>query len=438
MGSIDLSVKIGNLTFSNPILPGSSDIILEEGGVVKCLKEGIGGIVTKTFTSTPLRTRARPYHFNYRVFGDGLENCWITRGGFHPMSPEEAAEKLILKIARLCKDENVPLVVSIGNGAEIDEWVKDARLFEQAGADMLELNLACPHATSQIGATLGSSVGQDIPLVIEIIKSIKKAVGIPISTKSSISGNLYARYVKEATEAGADFFTIGTGTTGMLIDVEKEVPFGGLGAGGYQIGRARLPMGISKAVETRKLTQVPVIGVGGVNRASDALMYLLIGCPLVMICSSIYRKGFGIFGDIIKGIEKWMERKGYSSTRDFIGKIYPLAAKASSPDFMQMEWPFPMPQEQSSPIIPIIDMDKCILCSKCEVFCLSGVFTVDKSKAVVNIDYENKCWGCGDCVGWCPESAIALIDQDSKEMVWDNHGLAKPYRPENWKKGAIQ
>ena len=93
-----------------------------------------------------------------------------------------------------------------------------------------------------------------------------------------------------------------------------------------------------------------------------------------------------------------------------------------------------MPQEKSSPIIPIVDMDECILCGKCQDFCLSGVFTVDNARGMVDIDHENKCWGCGDCVGWCPANAVKLIDRDTKEVIWDNHGLAKPYRPENWKR----
>ena len=53
---------------------------------------------------------------------------------------------------------------------------------------------------------------------------------------------------------------------------------------------------------------------------------------------------------------------------------------------------------------------------------------------VINVDYENKCWGCGDCVGWCPGNAISVIDKETKEVVWANEGLAKPYRPENWKR----
>ena len=85
-------------------------------------------------------------------------------------------------------------------------------------------------------------------------------------------------------------------------------------------------------------------------------------------------------------------------------------------------------------VIPIIERERCTLCGHCEDFCLSGVFRMDKAEKCVDIDHEKKCWGCGDCVGWCPEEAMMLIDKETKEVVWDNRGLARPYRPEKWKK----
>ncbi len=115
MGNIDLSIKFKDLTFRNPIIPGASDIIMDEMGVIKCIEQGVGGIVTKSFTSGPWRTKAQPYHFNYRIFGKGLENNWISRGGFHPFKSEMAAEKLIPAMARLCKNEGIPLIISIAN-----------------------------------------------------------------------------------------------------------------------------------------------------------------------------------------------------------------------------------------------------------------------------------------------------------------------------------
>ena len=435
MSSTDLSVKIKGLTFRNPILPGSSDIVLDERGAEKCIEQGVGGIVTKTFTSTPLlRTRPRPWRFNCTVFGKGLQNSWISRGGFHSMSSEQASEKLVPGIARLCRNEGIPLIVSIAEGENVDEWVTDAKRFEQAGADMLELNFSCPLGSHQIGASVGKALGQNIPLAMEIVRSVKKVIKIPISPKPSIGWDPFAPHIKGFVEAGADCLTTQNTITGMLIDVEEEVPFGLLGSGGYLFGRAFLPWSLGRVVETRQLTEVPLIGVGGVNEATDALMYLLVGCSLVEVVSAVYKDGYRLFGEIIKGIEEWMERKGYSSTKDFIGNALNLAIKVSSPDLIPMEWPFPMPQERSSPIIPIIDMNACILCGKCQEFCLSGVYAVDNAKGMVNIDHENRCWGCGGCVGWCPKNAIKLIDRNTKEVVWDSHGLAKPYRPENWKK----
>ena len=123
MSDIDLSVKIKGLTFRNPITPGSSDIVLDEKGVENCIENGIGGIVTKSFTSHPaLRTRARPYHFNYRVFGKGFYSNFISRGGFHAMEPAKAAETLVPKMAKLCQDAGTPLVVSIADADNIEDW----------------------------------------------------------------------------------------------------------------------------------------------------------------------------------------------------------------------------------------------------------------------------------------------------------------------------
>ena len=244
----------------------------------------------------------------------------------------------------------------------------------------------------------------------------------------------FEAHIRGLTEAGADCLTPSVADAGMLIDVEKEVPFGGLGSGGYQMGRARLPLSLSKAVKTRQVTEVPLIGVGGVYEAKDAIMYLLAGCSLVEIAGAIYRNGFGVFKKIIKGMEEWMGRKGYSSPKEFIGKVHSLATKVSNPELMPMEWPFPMPREKSSPVIPLVDMKMCTRCGRCQDFCLYGVYKVDSIKGAVVVDHEHKCWGCGDCVGWCPANAIKLVDATTAEVIWDNQGLAKPYRPENWRK----
>ncbi|MFC2013349.1 NAD(P)-binding protein [Chloroflexota bacterium] len=379
MNGIDLSVKIKGVTFRNPITPGSSDISYDDIGVRKSIENGIGGIVTKSFTShPPLRTRARPYHFNYRIFGKGFYSNFISRGGFHPMEPERAAETLVPKMAKLCQDAGIPLVVSIADTDNVEEWVTDAKRFVEAGANMLQLNFSCPHAASETDKAIGRALGFNLELTSEIIRAIKKAVDVPIGPKLSITINPYDHFVKGWKEAGADFIICHNTPTGMLIDVEQEVPFGGLGSGGYLMGPSTLPMNLGKTIETRKLTDLPIAASGGVWQGTDAIMYFLIGCHLVEVTSAVFKYGYRMYAEIIKGIEEWMERKGYSSIEDFRGKAFNLATRSSSAEIMYMEWPFSMPQEKTSPVVPMIDTDKCLFSSEkalppCQAACPAGI-----------------------------------------------------------------
>jgi len=390
--SIDLSSKIGGLTFRNPITPGSSDIVLDEGGVKKCIDNGIGGIVTKSFTSHPaLRTRARPYHFNYRIFGSGYYSNFISRGGFHAMEPERAAETLVPKMAKLCQDAGIPLVISIADTENVEDWVTDAKRFVEAGANMLQLNFSCPHAASETDKAIGRALGFDLELTSEIIRALKKVVNVPIGPKLSITANPFEHFVKGWEEAGADFLICHNTPLGMLIDVEQEVPFGGLGSGGLLIGPANLAMNLSKIIDTRKITNIPIIASGGVWRGSDAIMYLLVGCSLVEVTSAIFKNGYRIYNDIIEGMKEWMERKGYSSIDDFLGKAFNIAAKNSSAELLYVEWPFPMPQEKTSPVVPVIDTEKCLFSSEktippCQAACPAGI----DIRGYVNLVYEGK------------------------------------------------
>jgi dihydroorotate dehydrogenase subfamily 1 len=436
MSKPDLSTEIKGIKFRNPVLPGSSDIILDVRGVERCLQQGVGGIVTKSFTPTRFRTRARPYHFNYRVFGKEFSCNFVSKGSVCHLDPETVAEKFMPKAVRLCRDEGVPIIVSILGSENPEEWAIEARRFEDAGADMLEINLSCPHSGYQIGKSTGKTLGSNLELVRAIIKAVKSSVKIPISPKLSAALEPFAHHVKGWVEAGADCITANNTAVGIMIDIDQEVPFGGLGPGGYPMGRSFLPWSLARIVELKEYVDIPIIGVGGIHQAQDAIMYLLLGCPAVQIASAVNKYGYKLFGEIIKGIEKWMEKKNYSSTHDFIGNAYKLASLHSSQDLIEMEWPFVGPEERMSPVIPMVDFDKCVFCGKCQDFCLSEVFSVDKKRKKLKMHLEERCWGCGDCVGWCPSNAIKMIDQETKEVVWENKGLAKPYRPENWKRKA--
>jgi NADPH-dependent glutamate synthase beta subunit-like oxidoreductase/dihydroorotate dehydrogenase len=294
------------------------------------------------------------------------------------MEPKQAAEVLVPKMAKLCKDAGIPLVVSIADTDDVEEWVADAKRFVESGANMLQLNFSCPHAASETNRAIGRALGFDLEITSNIIRSIKKAVNVPIGPKLSITATPFEHFVIGWKEAGADFIICHNTPTGMLIDVEQEVPFGGLGSGGYLMGPSTLPVNLGRVVETRKLTDLPIIASGGVWQAADAIMYLLVGCPLVEVTSAVFKNGYRIYGEIVDGLKDWMERKGYSSIEEFRGKAFNLAAKSSSSDLMYMEWPFSMPHEKTSPIVPAINTDKCLFSNEsafppCQAACPAGI-----------------------------------------------------------------
>jgi dihydroorotate dehydrogenase (NAD+) catalytic subunit len=226
-------------------------------------------------------------------------------------------------------------------------------------------------------------------------------------------------------KTGLDFITAHNGPGGIVIDVENQVPFGAPSIGGYVMGRAFLPYSLARVVRIRKATHIPIIGVGGIYNASDALQYLLCDCPLVGIGSAIYFQGPEILDRIHKGLSDWMTRKGYLSIIDFKGKVLPLIEDSQSLRVRE-KYPFTIPPE--CPYIPVIDDKACNFCGTCQSACIYNVFQIDKTESRISVN-ENRCWSCGFCVGVCPESAIELRERhDREKVIWKNQGMAEPFK----------
>jgi dihydropyrimidine dehydrogenase (NAD+) subunit PreA len=194
------------------------------------------------------------------------------------------------------------------------------------------------------------------------------------------------------------------------------------------MGRSFLPYSLGRVVRIRKASNVPVIGVGGIYEAQDALQYILCGCSMVGIGSAMYFKGPQILDQLSKDIANWMAQKGYNLIEEFQGKAFNLIK--DPPDLKSKEkYPYTIPPE--CPYVPMVDENTCILCGECQTTCIYNVFKVDKGKKQVSID-EDRCWSCGFCVGICPTAAIELRDRiNPKRVIWNNQGLAEPHKFQN-------
>ena len=415
----DMSVKVAGLSFKSPIVVASSECAANLTLLKNWTNRKIGAVVTKTYTSPPeFRMRVRPYQFPLNKFGKAYAQggCLYSLAAPH-VEDSQTVKAHVSQMAEHCRASSVVLIASFFEDPQNNDlWVKQAKAFERCGADMLELNFSSPSA-AKIFSHSFESAGR-------IIARVKKHTSIPIGLKLSPTLEPLEVFIKACAEAGLDFVTAHNAPGGIMIDIENEVPFGAPALGGYVMGRAFLPYSLGRIVRIRKAVDVPIIGVGGIYEAQDALQYLLCGCPLIGIGSALYFKGPQVLDDIYNGITDWMQQKGYETVSQFQGNAF---AHIKDPTRLKSREKHPYTTPPDCPYVPVIDDQLCTHCGICETTCIYDVFTVDKKKPMVFVD-EDKCWSCGFCVGICPSKAIELRDRTSKQnLIWNNQGLARSF-----------
>jgi len=417
--TLDLTVRVAGISFSSPVLPAASELVFDGESAERVAGTGVGGIVTKTFTTSPeFRIRLRPYQFPLTTADPSLKKSGslFSLASPHVEEMDVVLRKNVPDISQVCKKAGIPLIVSFyERSADLRSWKQVAKGFERAGADLLELNFSSPSMKGDLEKSLKSS--------FKILESVTKSSNIPVGIKISPMIEPLSDAVKGWAERGASFITAHNAPSGIAIDVEREVPYGAPVIGGYLIGRAFLPVSLARAVQILKSTDLPVFGVGGVFGWSDALQYLLCGCSLVEVGTAAYMEGIGVFDKIHQGIATWMKKKGYSAITDFKGKV--LNKIVPMAELKQKEIaPYSLPPD--TPYRTRIDRKRCSLCRTCERTCFYQVFHFDRKKKIMSTE-EDRCWSCGFCVGICPEGAIALVDKHTGRTVWNGKGVAAPF-----------
>jgi len=423
--AVNLTTEVCGVSFKNPIVPAAGDIVSTISSCHRIVEAGVGAIFTKTYTSLEA-PRTRPHPNTYALHGRGFDQAGalLSVVGNWPEHIEVVLERDIPEFKRLCQQAGIPLVVSWygpidiadgklkGEATEI--WVEMAGKVAAAGADLQELNLACPLVSSAI---------RDCPSAgVELVKAVCQA-GYRAGIKINPTWEPLEQLVEGWAEAGANFITAhNLDIHGLVVDVEREMPKYVPGMGGYSPGRLFLPWSLSRVARIKKCSDIPVFAAGGVYTAEDALQYLLCGASLVQIHTSVYFRGTRIFRKIIGGIESWMEDKGYASIEEFRGKVLPMVLSWAEVKRRE-KYPYVVPPQ--CPYVPVVDEDKCTLCKMCEA-CIHGVFQVQQNKLLID---EDKCDNCGFCLTLCPKEALRLVDRkDRSKVIWSaTDVMAAPY-----------
>lgn len=309
------SVDLFGTTFQNPVVlaAGTCGFGRELADVLDL--EALGGFVTKSVTLEPRAGNPAP---RVTEFGGGMMN---SIGLANPGLAATRTDKLpwIRDHVRRAR-----VFVSVA-GHSVDEFLRLVEGLDDAEGFLgFELNLSCPNDTRRGGAPFAL----DPAAVAEVVSGARARTERPLLAKLAPNDPDVAATARVATEAGADGLTLVNTLPGLLLDTEGA-PELGAGAGGVS-GPALLPVGLRAVRAARGATHLPLVGLGGVAGAADAVAYARAGASLVGVGTASFadpRIGPRLAADLVR----WGRRTGVASWTDLVAPGAPAASSTRLP-----------------------------------------------------------------------------------------------------------
>ena len=300
-----LAIDAVGLRFQNPVLlaAGTAAYGRELRDVVDL--DRLGGLVTKAVSPRP-RAGAPPPRV--AEFSGGM----INAVGLANPGMAEVRETELPWLASHLERARV-LVNVVGDVAEDFATVVE-HLDQASGLDGFELNVSCPNVEAG-----GMEFGADPRALRDVVTRARQATRRPIFVKLSPTLPDIAAAAAIAVDAGADGITVVNTMPGLVVNLEQRRPALGFGSGGVS-GVSLLPVGVLATWRVSRAVRVPVIGVGGVTTAEDALQYLVAGASLVALGTSSMRDPRAA-ERVVRGLERWCTRQAVRSIREVIGTL---------------------------------------------------------------------------------------------------------------------
>ena len=399
----DLTTDFLGIKSPNPFWLASAPPTDKEYNVRRAFEAGLGGVVWKTLGAEgpPVVNVNGPRYGvihgpDRRVLG--LNNIELITDRPLGVNLEE--------ITRVKKDyPNHAVIVSIMVPCEEQAWKDILPKVEATGADGIELNFGCPHGMSERG--MGAAVGQ-VPEYIEMVTGwCKKYYSKPVIVKLTPNITDVRFPAAAAKRGGADAVSlINTINSIVSVDLDSMSPepsINGKGTHGGYCGPAVKPIAMSMVSEIARGPEtagLPISGIGGVTTWRDAAEYIALGCGNVQVCTAAMTYGFKVVQEMISGLSQWMDEKGHSSIRDFMGAAIP-----NTTDWQYLDLNYVAKA--------VINQDDCISCGRCFAACEDTshqaiVMSEDRKFSVIDAE----CVACNLCVEVCPvENCITMVQQ---------------------------
>ena len=299
----DLSVNIGKLNMSNPVMTASGTFGygLEFEDFVDL--EKIGGIIVK---GTTLHHReGNPYPRMAETPMGMLNAVGLQNKGVHYF-----VENIYPKI----KDIRTNMIVNV-SGSQIEDYAETARIInELENIPAIELNISCPNVKQG-----GMAFGVTAKGAAEVVKAVRDVYSKTLIVKLSPNVTDITEIARAAEGAGADSVSLINTLLGMAINAEKRRPVLSTITGGMS-GAAVKPIALRMVWQVAKAVKIPVIGLGGIMNWKDAVEFMLAGATAIQIGTANFIDP-AVTVKVAEGINDYLDRHGYSSVRDIIGAL---------------------------------------------------------------------------------------------------------------------
>ena len=299
---MNMSVKIAGVEFKNPVMEASGTFGsgMEYGEFVDLNR--LGAVVTKGVANVPWPGNPTPRIAE--TYGGMINALGMQNPGIEVLAKRDIP---------FLKQYDTRIVVNVC-GRTTEDYIDVVERLGDEPVDMLEINISCPNVKEG-----GIAFGQDPRAVEAITKAVKAHAKQPIIMKLSPNVTDITVMAKAAEAGGADALSLINTLTGMKIDINRRC-FALANKTGGLSGPAVKPVAVRMVYQVAQAVQVPIIGMGGIRNAEDALEFILAGATAVAIGTANFNNLYATV-ETIDGIRAYMERNGIDDINSLIGAV---------------------------------------------------------------------------------------------------------------------
>lgn len=299
---INTKVKIAGVEFKNPVTVASGTFGHGEEFADLVDINRLGAVTTKGVANIPWEGNPTPRIAE--TYGGMLNAIGLQNPG---------VDTFIERDLKFLKEKDTKIIVNVC-GRSIADYIETVERLSDEDVDMLEINISCPNVSHG-----GIAFGTNADCVRDITSQIKSHSKKPIIMKLSPNVTDITEIAKAAEAAGADALSLINTITGMKIDINRRC-FAIANKTGGLSGPAIKPVALRMVYQTVNAVNVPVIGMGGISGAEDAIEFLLAGATMVSIGTANFANPNASIL-VAEGIERYLENNGFKDVNDIIGLV---------------------------------------------------------------------------------------------------------------------